>query len=162
DNKCIVLNGTMTTMIGVFRCVTDFMYILHILLQFRLAYIAPELRVVGAGDLVNNPKEIALHYLQGYFFIDLFIAIPFPQIMILLILPQFKGSSAANYTENLLIAAVLVQSIPRLYRFFTMLSGMSSIGFTFESGWANFNMNILAFVFCSHVIGSCWYLFGLQ
>ncbi|OWM62684.1 probable cyclic nucleotide-gated ion channel 20, chloroplastic isoform X3 [Punica granatum] len=162
DNKCIVWNRSMTTTIVVFRCVTDFMYILHTLLQFRLAYIAPELRVVGAGDLVNNPKEIALNYLQGYFFIDLFIAIPLPQITILLILQQFKGLSAANYTENLLIAAALVQSIPRLYRFFTMLSGMSSIGFIFESGWANFNMNILAFVFCSHVIGSCWYLFGFQ
>ncbi|XP_031406876.1 probable cyclic nucleotide-gated ion channel 20, chloroplastic [Punica granatum] len=57
DNKCIVLNGTMTTTIVVFRCVTDFMYILHILLQFRLAYIAPESRVVGAGDLVGNPRK---------------------------------------------------------------------------------------------------------
>ncbi|PKI53435.1 hypothetical protein CRG98_026125 [Punica granatum] len=116
DNKCIVLNGTMTTTIVVFRCVTDFMYILHILLQ----------------------------------------------IMILSILPQFKGSSAAYYAKTHLSAAVFVQFIPRLYRILTMRGGQSSTGFIIESGWAYFNMNLLAYMLSSHVIGSCWYLFELQ
>ena len=49
-------------------------------MQFRLAYVAPESRVVGAGDLVDHPKKIALHYLSGYFLIDLFVVLPLPQV----------------------------------------------------------------------------------
>jgi hypothetical protein len=49
-------------------------------LQFRLAYIAPESRVVGAGELVDHPKKIALHYLQTYFLFDLFVVLPLPQV----------------------------------------------------------------------------------
>ncbi|XP_031404830.1 probable cyclic nucleotide-gated ion channel 20, chloroplastic isoform X2 [Punica granatum] len=162
DNSCIVLNETVTTTIVVFRSVTDFMYFLHLLLQFRLAYIAPESRVVGAGDLVDDPKKIALNYLKGDFFIDLLVTMPIPQVMILSVLPKFKGSSAANFPKNLLCAAILVQYIPRLYRFLPMLAGQSSTGFIFESAWANFVMNILSFMLSGHIVGSCWYLLGLQ
>lgn len=51
-------------------------------MQFRLAYVAPESRVFGAGDLVDHPKRIALNYLQGYFLIDLFVALPLPQVSV--------------------------------------------------------------------------------
>ena len=49
-------------------------------LQFRLAYVAPESRVVGAGELVDHPKKIARHYVRGWFFIDLFVVLPLPQV----------------------------------------------------------------------------------
>ncbi|KAL3512454.1 hypothetical protein ACH5RR_025171 [Cinchona calisaya] len=162
DNKCIILNWPMTTTIVVLRSVTDLVYLIHILLQFRLAYVAPESRVVGAGDLVDQPKKIALHYLSGYFLIDFFVVLPLPQIIILLILPGSMASSGANYAKNLLRAAILVQYIPRLYRFLPLLAGQSPSGFVFESAWANFVINLLTFVLSSHVMGSCWYLFGLQ
>ncbi|CAA2941822.1 Hypothetical predicted protein [Olea europaea subsp. europaea] len=162
DNKCIVLNGPLTTTIVILRSLTDLIYLLHMLLQFRLAYVAPESRVVGAGDLVDDPEKIALNYLSGYFIIDFFIVLPLPQIIILLILPKSMGSSGANYAKNMLRAAILVQYIPRLFRFSPLLLGQSSTGFIFESAWANFVINLLTFVLAGHVVGSCWYLFGLQ
>ncbi|KAI3464188.1 hypothetical protein Pfo_020851 [Paulownia fortunei] len=162
DNKCIVLNWPMTTTIVVLRSMTDFIYLLHILLQFRLAYVAPESRVMGAGDLVDDPKRIARNYLFGYFIIDFFVVLPLPQIIILLVLPDSVGASGANYAKNLLRAAILVQYIPRLYRFLPLVAGPSPTGFIFESAWANFVINLLTFVLASHVVGSCWYLFGLQ
>ncbi|KAL6583687.1 putative cyclic nucleotide-gated ion channel 20, chloroplastic [Orobanche minor] len=162
-HKCIVLNWPMTTTIVVLRSMTDFIYFLHILLQFRLAYVAPESRVMGAGDLVDEPKKIARHYLFGYFILDLFVVLPLPQIIILLILPDSMGSATgANYAKNLLRAAILVQYVPRLYRFLPLLAGQSPTGLIFESAWANFVINLLMFVLASHVVGSCWYLFGLQ
>ncbi|RVW31624.1 putative cyclic nucleotide-gated ion channel 20, chloroplastic [Vitis vinifera] len=72
------------------------------------------------------------------------------------------GTSGANYAKNLLRTAVLVQYIPRLYRFLPFLAGQSPSGFIFESAWANFVINLLTFVLSGHVVGSCWYLFGLQ
>ncbi|KAL5545151.1 hypothetical protein UlMin_008935 [Ulmus minor] len=162
DNKCIVLNWPMTKTLVVFRSITDFIYLMHIFLQFRLAYVAPESRVVGAGELVDHPKKIALNYLHGYFLIDFFIVLPLPQIIILLILPNSLGSSGANYAKNLLRAAILVQYVPRLCRFLPLLAGQSPTGFIFESAWANFIINLLTFVLSGHVVGSLWYLFGLQ
>lgn len=84
------------------------------------------------------------------------------QIIMLLILPDSMGSTGANYAKNLLRAAILIQYIPRLYRFIPLLAGQSPSGFIFESAWANFFINLLTFVLSSHVVGSCWYLFGLQ
>jgi cyclic nucleotide gated channel len=52
-------------------------------LQFRLAYVSPESRVVGAGDLVDVLKKIGVYYLKSYFLIDLFVVIlPLPQVKI--------------------------------------------------------------------------------
>ncbi|XP_050255636.1 probable cyclic nucleotide-gated ion channel 20, chloroplastic isoform X3 [Quercus robur] len=160
DNKCIIINRPLTTTIVVFRSMTDLIYFFHMLLQFRLAYVAPESRVVGAGELVDHPKKIALNYIRGCFFIDLFVVLPLPQIIILLVLPKSLGG--ANYAKNLLRAAVLVQYTPRLFRFLPLLAGQSPSGFVFESAWANFIINLLTFMLSGHVVGSCWYLFGLQ
>ncbi|XP_038987401.1 probable cyclic nucleotide-gated ion channel 20, chloroplastic [Phoenix dactylifera] len=162
EQKCIVLNWSFATALAVVRSVTDFIYLLHMLLQFRLAYVAPESRVVGAGDLVDQPKKIALHYLRGFFIIDVFIVLPLPQVMILLVIPKYVGSSAANYAKNLLRATVLLQYAPRIARFLPLLVGQSASGFIFESAWANFVINLLMFMLASHVVGSSWYLFGLQ
>ncbi|XP_042407608.1 probable cyclic nucleotide-gated ion channel 20, chloroplastic isoform X1 [Zingiber officinale] len=162
ENKCIVFNWSLAITIAVVRSMTDFTYLLNMVLQFRLAYVAPESRVVGAGDLVDQPKKIALNYLYGYFFLDFFILLPLPQVMILAVLPSYMGSSEANYAKNLLRVTVLLQYIPRLIRFIPLLGGQSASGFIFESAWANFVINLLMFVLAGHVVGSCWYLFGLQ
>ncbi|CAN6253107.1 unnamed protein product [Urochloa humidicola] len=162
DNKCIVLNWNFATALAVVRSVTDAIYFLHMLLQFRLAYVAPESRVVGAGDLVDEPKKVAAHYLRGYFLLDFFVVLPLPQVMILLVIPKYVGLSSANYAKNLLRATVLLQYVPRIIRFVPLLDGQSANGFIFESAWANFVINLLMFVLAGHVVGSCWYLFGLQ
>ncbi|KAJ6760107.1 CYCLIC NUCLEOTIDE-GATED ION CHANNEL 15-RELATED-RELATED [Salix purpurea] len=80
EEKCIFIDWGMTKAVVSFRSLTDAIYLLNILLQFRLAYVAPESRVVGAGELVDHPKKIAKHYLQGFFFVDLFLVLPLPQV----------------------------------------------------------------------------------
>lgn len=50
-------------------------------LQFRLAYVAPESRVAGSGDLVDDPSMIAWNYFSKYFLIDLPVALPMPQVL---------------------------------------------------------------------------------
>ncbi|AEE75994.1 unnamed protein product [Arabidopsis thaliana] len=162
QNKCIMIDWPMTKAFVAVRSVTDVIFTMNILLQFRLAYVARESTVVGAGQLVSHPKKIALHYLKGKFFLDLFIVMPLPQILILWIIPAHLGASGANYAKNLLRAAVLFQYIPKLYRLLPFLAGQTPTGFIFESAWANFVINLLTFMLAGHVVGSCWYLFGLQ
>ena len=88
--------------------------------------------------------------------------VKYVQIMLYFVLPHNLGSSGANYAKNLLRLAILVQYIPRLYRFLPLLIGQSPTGFIFESAWGNFVINLLIFMLSGHVVGSCWYLFGLQ
>ncbi|KAL9337475.1 hypothetical protein Peur_069244 [Populus x canadensis] len=161
EEKCIVINWGMTKAVVFLRCLTDAIFLLNILLQFRLAYVAPESRVVGAGELVDHPKKIARHYLRGFFFIDLFVVLPLPQItLFLLLLPKGLDSFGANYAKNILQAVILVQYIPRLFRFIPLLIGPN--GFIFETALANFFINLFTFLLSGHIIGLCWYLFGLQ
>ncbi|XP_071722418.1 probable cyclic nucleotide-gated ion channel 20, chloroplastic [Rutidosis leptorrhynchoides] len=160
-HKCIKISWPWTKAIVCLRSTADFIYVLNMLLQFRLAYVAPDSRVV-AGELVDHPKKIARNYLCSFFPIDLFIVLPLPQIMILVVLPKFLGQSGANYAKNLLRVSVLIQYVPRLYRFLPLLVGQSPTGFIFESAWANFVINLFTFMLSGHVVGSCWYLFGLQ
>ncbi|KQK01681.1 probable cyclic nucleotide-gated ion channel 20, chloroplastic [Brachypodium distachyon] len=163
DNKCIVLNWKFATGLAVVRSVSDAIYFLHMLLQFRLAYVAPESRVVGAGDLVDEPKKIAAHYLRGYFVLDFFVVLPLPQVMILVVIPKYVGLSTADIAKNYLRVTILLQYVPRILRFVPLLGGrQNATGFIFESAWANFMINLLMFVLAGHVVGSCWYLFGLQ
>ncbi|XP_047082624.1 probable cyclic nucleotide-gated ion channel 20, chloroplastic [Lolium rigidum] len=163
DNKCIVLNWKFATGLAVVRSVSDAIYFMHMLLQFRLAYVAPESRVVGAGDLVDEPKKIAVHYLRGHFLLDFFVLLPLPQVMILVVIPRYVGLSTADIAKNYLRVTVLLQYVPRILRFVPLLGGnQSATGFIFESAWANFVINLLMFVMSGHVVGSCWYLFGLQ
>ncbi|XP_062028815.1 probable cyclic nucleotide-gated ion channel 20, chloroplastic [Rosa rugosa] len=161
DYKCITINWAMTIILVFFRTLTDFIYLLHMLLQFRLAYVAPGSRVVGTGEIVDQPYKIALNYLHGNFLVDLIIVLPLPQIIMLSVVPL--GSFRANQTKNLLRLAVFFQYFPRLYRVLPLLGGQSPNGFfVFESAWTNFFINTLTFLLVGHVIGSCWYLLGLQ
>ncbi|RZB62116.1 putative cyclic nucleotide-gated ion channel 20, chloroplastic isoform D [Glycine soja] len=96
DFNCIVVNWKLTKALVIVRSMNDFIYCLNILLQFRLAFVSPESRVVGAGDLVDHPKKIALRYLKGYFLIDLFVVFPLPQLAMLLAL----AGTSLRYSHN--------------------------------------------------------------
>jgi cyclic nucleotide gated channel len=84
------------------------------------------------------------------------------QLMLMRVIPQYAPVFSANYAKNLLHATVILQYAPRIFRFVPLLGGQSANGFIFESAWANFVMNLVIFVLAGHVVGSCWYHFGLQ
>ncbi|CAH8260863.1 unnamed protein product [Arabidopsis lyrata] len=162
DNKCLAIDWRATKVLVSLRSITDLVFYINILLQFRLAYVAPESRIVGAGQLVDHPRKIARHYFQGKFFLDLFIVLPIPQIMILWIIPAHLGTRREEYEKQIIRATVLFQYIPKLYRLLPLLAGQTPTGFIFESAWANFVINLLTFMLAGHAVGSCWYLSGLQ
>ncbi|KAL0719279.1 hypothetical protein Bca4012_068603 [Brassica carinata] len=162
DNKCIEIDWSKTNVLVSLRSIFDIIFFINILLQFRMAYVAPETRIVGAGQLVDHPRKIARNYLRGKFFLDLFIVLPIPQIMILSILPAHIGTSTAGSERNIIRSTFLVQYIPKLYRFLPLLAGQTPTGFIFESAWASFVINLLTFMLAGHAVGSCWYFSGLE
>lgn len=49
----------------------DVTFIVDILINFRTTYVS------GTDEVVSHPVRIAVHYLKGWFLIDLVAAIPF-------------------------------------------------------------------------------------
>ncbi|CAH1419616.1 unnamed protein product [Lactuca virosa] len=162
DFKCVVIDWTMAITLVVSRSITDLIYFLRMLVEFRLAYISPDSVVVGAEDLVKSPRKIRSRYLSGFFLLDLFIVLPVPQIVVLFIQPNGLTSPGISNAKFILQTAFIIQYIPRLYRFQPLLAGQSPSGFRFESTWANFFINLLTFVLASHFIGSCWYMLTIM
>ncbi|KAH0943487.1 hypothetical protein HID58_003124 [Brassica napus] len=162
DNKCIEIDWPKTTVLVSLRSMFDLIFFINILLQFRMAYVAPESRIVGAGQLVDHPRKIARNYLRGKFFLDLFIVLPIPQIMTLSILPAHLGTSTAGFERNIIRSTFIVQYIPKLYRLLPLLAGQTPTGFIFESAWASFVINLLTFMLAGHAVGSCWYFSGIE
>lgn len=50
----------------------DLMFVLDILINFRTTYVDPK-----TEEIVSSPRQIALHYLQSWFVVDLVAAVPF-------------------------------------------------------------------------------------
>ncbi|KAG2246569.1 hypothetical protein Bca52824_086197 [Brassica carinata] len=161
NDKCIMIDWPVAKAFIAVRSVTDVLFFVNIMLQFRLAYATLESTVVGVGHLFDHPRKIARNYLRVKFLLDLFIVMPLPQIWIFWILPVQLGASGDNYAKNFLTAAVLFQYIPKLCRLLPLLAGKTPTVFLFESA-CSFVTNILTFTLVGHVVGSCWYLFGLQ
>jgi hypothetical protein len=77
---CVDLDWGFAVTLTVLRSFTDFMYLLYIVVQFRLAYTAPGSKVFGRGELVREPRKIAWRYLTSNFALDVFAMLPLPQV----------------------------------------------------------------------------------
>ncbi|VVA98022.1 unnamed protein product [Arabis nemorensis] len=146
EEKCIEVDLPMTKALVSLRSIWDLIFSINILLQFRLAYVAPESRIVGAGQLVDQPGKIARNYIRGKFCLDLFIVLPIPQLVILWLLRSELGLPIPESDKHIIRAILLFQYIPKLYRLLPLLA----TGFIFESAWANFVINLLTFMLAGH------------
>lgn len=159
--QCIVLDKTLSIVLTLFRTLADLFYIIHIVIKFRTAYVSPSARVFGRGELVMNRKKIASRYLGSDFFVDLFAALPLPQIVIWLIIPAVRGSNAGRI-NNALALIVFLQYLPRLYLIFPLSSQIiKAAGVVTKTAWAGAAYNLCLFMLASHVLGASWYLLSV-
>lgn len=88
---CMRSDYEFAAVITVWRSLIDVISFIHIFIKFRTAYVAPNSRVFGRGDLVMDPRKIALRYLRTGFAVDLAAALPLPQVYsrLLLFLVRF-------------------------------------------------------------------------
>lgn len=80
SSSCMETDLNLGIIVTCFRTVADVFYMLHVILKFRIAYVAPSSRVFGKGELVMDRSKIAMRYLKSDFFIDLIAALPLPQV----------------------------------------------------------------------------------
>lgn len=80
---CVKTDVKLRIVVTLFRTIADLFYLLHVIIKFRTAYVAPSSRVFGRGELVMDPKKIAKRYLKSDFVIDLIATLPLPQVLLI-------------------------------------------------------------------------------
>lgn len=162
ESWCVKTDLNLRIIVTCFRSVADLFYILHVIIKFRTAYVAPSSRVFGRGELVMDPKKIAHRYMRSDFFIDLIATLPLPQIVIWFVIPATR-SPGANHNNNALALIVLLQYIPRFYLIFPLSSQIiKANGVVTKTAWAGAAYNLLLYMLASHVLGAAWYLLSLD
>ncbi|CAI0398802.1 unnamed protein product [Linum tenue] len=160
---CFTMDVPLGIWVTLARTITDLFFILHVFMKFRTAFVAPSSRVFGRGELVMDPREIAIRYLRSWsFIIDVTAALPLPQLVIWFIIPAVKNTSAshANHTVSLI---VLIQYIPRIIIMFPLNRRIvKSTGVVAKTAWSGAVYNLLLYVLASHVLGAIWYLASIQ
>jgi cyclic nucleotide gated channel len=81
--SCVGTDRHLTIIITFLRSIADLLYVIHIIMKFRTAFVnrGSTMRVFGRGDLVTDPKEIAWKYLRSDFAVDVVAALPLPQVI---------------------------------------------------------------------------------
>ncbi|GER52087.1 cyclic nucleotide-gated channel [Striga asiatica] len=159
---CAKTDLNLRIVVTFFRTIADVFYLLHVVIKFRTAYVAPSSRVFGRGELVMDPKEIARRYLRSDFFIDLIATLPLPQIVIWFIIPATRNHRT-NQDNNALALIVLFQYIPRLYLIFPLSSQIiKATGVVTKTAWAGAAYNLLLYMLASHVLGAAWYVLSVD
>ncbi|KAH1246896.1 Cyclic nucleotide-gated ion channel 17 [Glycine soja] len=80
-SSCVRTDLTLRIVVTFLRTIADLFYLLHLIIKFRTAYVAPSSRVFGRGELVMDPKKIARRYIRSDFFIDFIATLPLPQVL---------------------------------------------------------------------------------
>ncbi|XP_024400828.1 protein CNGC15b [Physcomitrium patens] len=164
SNSCIRISRDLQASVTVFRTISDFFYVVHMVLRFRTAFVRPSTRVFGRGELVTDPREIAIRYLKFDFWIDFVAVLPIPQVVIWLVVPHVDGVTSLNInTKDALRYIVVFQYVPRMLRIFPLLSKMiNSTGVLLETAWAGAAFNLILYMLASHILGATWYLLSVE
>ncbi|CAN0911242.1 Cyclic nucleotide-gated ion channel 17 [Linum grandiflorum] len=150
-SSCVDTDHKLRIVVTFFRTVADIFYLLHVVLKFRTAYVAPSSRVFGRGELVMDPKLIARSRNEMSL-----------QIVVWFIIPATRKPRTDD-NNNALALIVLLQYIPRLYLIFPLSSQIiKATGLVTRTAWAGAAYNLLLYMLASHVLGASWYLLSVE
>ncbi|XP_074039760.1 voltage-gated inwardly rectifying potassium channel KCNH6 isoform X3 [Leptinotarsa decemlineata] len=118
--------------------IVDVTFIVDILINFRTTYVA------GNDEIVSDPVRIAVHYLKGWFLIDLVAAVPFDLL--------FFGTDTDETTT--LIGLLKTARLLRLVRVARKIDRYS------EYGAAVLLLLMATFALIAHWMACIWYAIG--
>ncbi|XXG58368.1 hypothetical protein AAC387_Pa04g0692 [Persea americana] len=153
SSLCMGTDLNLRIAVTILRTIVDMFYLLHMVIKFRTAYVAPSSRIFGRGELVTDPKKIAIRYLRSNFFIDLAAMLPLPQIVIWFIIPAIGNS------HPLIAVIILLQYVAR----FCLISPVSpqivrANGVVMMTAWAGAAYNLLLYTLTSNnqIVRQIW------
>ncbi|XP_040368961.1 cyclic nucleotide-gated ion channel 2 isoform X2 [Rosa chinensis] len=156
--SCFYMDVTLAFYVTVIRTCLDALHVAHILLQFKLAYVSSESMVIGCGKLVWDPREIAWHYMKSFrrFWLDVFVILPIPQIVIWLIEPKLLRGERPTQIMVTVLLTFLFQFTPKVYHIIHLAKRLKKVtGYIFSYGniWWRFKLNVIAYLTACHIVG---------
>nr|CAD1823158.1 unnamed protein product [Ananas comosus var. bracteatus] len=162
NSSCVRLDERLRITVTVLRSLADVFYMLNMVIKFRTAYVAPNTRVLGKGELVTDPKEIRRRYLRYDFFIDLVAALPLPQVVLWFIMPAIRSSNY-NIKNTTFGLVIVVQYIIRMYLIVPLSNQIiKAAGVVAKTAWGGAAYNLLLYMLASHITGAIYYLLTVE
>ncbi|XP_050252064.1 cyclic nucleotide-gated ion channel 1-like isoform X1 [Quercus robur] len=150
--RCLMLEKKLRIVVLVLRTVTDVIYIVHIILQFRTAFI---------DKIVEEGAEITSRYSWKHFIIDILVILPIPQVVLLQIIYSEMRSTRSSDSIKWLNALVLFQYVPRVRQIYISWKELTKSKGKFV-GWVKAAFIFFLYILSSHVIGAFWYFFSIE
>lgn len=162
---CLYLDLELAVVVTMMRSLVDVVHLVHVWMQFRMAYVSRESLVVGCGKLVWDARMIAHHYVNSVkgFWFDIFVILPIPQIAFWVLVQKLMREDDIRLLMTILLLVFLFQFLPKVYHSICVMRRMQKVtGYIFGTIWWGFALNLIAYFIASHVAGGCWYVLAIQ
>ncbi|KAL5568128.1 hypothetical protein UlMin_024703 [Ulmus minor] len=151
DNKCLRRNETMKEIALVLRSITDFIYILHIIVRLQ-----------SASKLAKALRTSILKGLPwSYLLIDILAILPIPQVVVLAFFSKMAGSKSLT-SRKFLTCLLLAQYVPRILRIYVSAKELAR---DYDSltrlVWVRGVFNLCLYIIAGHVLGALWYFYSI-
>ncbi|XP_075674735.1 cyclic nucleotide-gated ion channel 1-like, partial [Castanea sativa] len=162
DKKCIWFDNRLWITALVLRSFFDFIYLVHIILQFRTGFIDKKLLKSGKPELNTNARKIAKKYLWPRLIFDILAILPIPQVVIPTIFSEMRGTKTSNKVK-LLNTFVLFQYVPRVSQIHLSWKKLTRNDKKFDRFiLVQASLNLILYILAGHVLGASWYVFSSQ
>ncbi|KAK4564814.1 hypothetical protein RGQ29_006755 [Quercus rubra] len=162
DKKCIWFDNRLWITVLVLRSFFDFIYLVHIILQFRTGFIDKKLLKSGKPELNTNARKIAKKYLWPRLIFDILAILPIPQVVIPTIFSEMRGTKTSNKVK-LLNTIVLFQYVPRVSQIYLSWKKLTRNAKKFDRIiLVQASLNFILYILAGHVLGAFWYFFSSQ
>ncbi|XP_050261815.1 cyclic nucleotide-gated ion channel 1-like isoform X2 [Quercus robur] len=162
DKKCIWFDNRLWITVLVLRSFFDFIYLVHIILQFRTGFIDKKLLKSGKPELNTNARKIAKKYLWPRLIFDILAILPIPQVVIPTIFSEMRGTKTSNKVK-LLNTIVLFQYVPRVSQIYLSWKKLTRNDKKFDRIiLVRASLNFILYILAGHVLGAFWYFFSSQ
>ncbi|KAE8650167.1 hypothetical protein Csa_011681 [Cucumis sativus] len=169
---CVFIDGWLAITVTVLRCMGDALHLWNMWLQLKTA-TKSSFAGSGEGDgrgenrrlCDSSPRAVALRYLKSKkgFFFDLFVILPFPQVVLWIVIPRIMKEGLVTSVMTVLLIVFLFQYLPKLYHSVCLLRRLQNLsGYIFGTVWWGIALNLIAYFVAAHAAGACWYLLGVQ
>ncbi|KAD4178939.1 hypothetical protein E3N88_27530 [Mikania micrantha] len=160
---CVFVDGWFSVTITVLRCFTDALHVWNMWLQLKMSWwYHRELNHRDGGTRRSVAARI-LTKAKKSFFLDLFVILPIPQIVLWVIIPDMLKKGKTTEIMTVALVLFLFQYLPKIYHSICLLRRMQNLsGYIFGTVWWGIALNMIAYFVASHAVGACWYLLGTQ
>ncbi|CAN6546283.1 unnamed protein product [Malus baccata var. baccata] len=156
--KCFELDRKLKTIALVSRLLTDFMYIIDIILQIWIGIL--EKRRILVSDLLAMSAKWPW---KSYIIMDILAILPATQVLTFILFSKTRGSSSL-LAKELMATLALLQYVPRVIRMYVSCKEFSKSSTILIGTWTFFKwgFSLFLYIHTSYVLGAFWYFLAIQ